>query len=113
MRLVCTAPDGVRLINGATATVSVVTERASNVLVLPVEAVAGQQGKGKVQVVKPDGTKETRDVALGLTDGRVIEIKSGLTGDETIAVPGPNLPPPAQGGDTNGKGGYIPQPGTT
>ncbi len=29
---------------------------------------------------------------LGLTDGKVVEIKSGLTGDETVAVPGPNLP---------------------
>ena len=31
-------------------------------------------------------------MVLGLTDGKVIEIKSGLTGDETLAVPGPNLP---------------------
>ena len=70
-----------------------VTARATNALVLPVEAVAGAQGKGKVDVVKPDGTRETRDVVLGLTDGKVVEIKSGLTGNETIAVPGPNLPP--------------------
>jgi len=93
MRLVCTASADVRLINGAAATIEVVTERADNVLVLPVEAVAGGQGKGKVDIVRPDRTRETRDVVLGLTDGKVIEIKSGLTGDETIAVPGPNLPP--------------------
>jgi hypothetical protein len=92
LRLVCTAPADVKLINGATATLEVVTEKASNALVLPVEAVAGSQGKGKVDVVKPDGTRETRDVTLGLTDGKVIEIKTGLTGDETIAVPGPNIP---------------------
>src|SRR6185369_16588919 len=36
MRLVCTAPPDVKLINGATATLEVVTERATNVLVLPV-----------------------------------------------------------------------------
>ena len=59
---------------------------------LPVEAVAGSQGKGKVDMVLPDGTTQTKDVELGLTDGKVIEIKSGLTGDETVAVPGPNLP---------------------
>jgi hypothetical protein len=100
MRLVCSAPAGVKLINGAAATIEVVTEKAANALVLPVEAVAGSQGKGKVDVIKPDKTRETRDVALGLTDGKVIEIKSGLTGDETVAVPGPNLPaakPDAQG----------------
>jgi hypothetical protein len=105
LRLVCTAPADVRLINGAAATLDVVTAKATNVLVLPVEAVAGLQGKGKVDVVKPDGTKETRDVVLGLTDGKVVEIKSGLTGTETIAVPGPNLPaaPP----DNNTQPGLI------
>jgi hypothetical protein len=49
-------------------------------------------------VVKPDGTRETREVVLGLSDGRVVEIKSGLTGDETVAVPGPNLPPAQNSG---------------
>jgi hypothetical protein len=43
-------------------------------------------------VLSPDGTRRTKDVTLGLTDGRVIEIRSGLTGEETLAVPGPNLP---------------------
>jgi hypothetical protein len=92
LRLVCTAPADVKLINGVTATLEVITEKASNALVLPVEAVAGSQGKGKVDVVRPDGTRETRDVTLGLSDGKVIEIKTGLTGDETIAIPGPNIP---------------------
>ena len=31
-------------------------------------------------------------MTLGLTDGKVIEIKSGLKGDEAIAIPAPNLP---------------------
>jgi hypothetical protein len=101
MRLVCTAPANVKLINGASATLEVVTARAKNALVLPVEAVAGAQGRGKVDVVGPDGARETRDVVLGLSDGKVVQIKSGLTGDETVAVPGPNLAPakPVPGGD--------------
>jgi hypothetical protein len=106
MRLVCTAPADVKLINGAAATIEVVTERAANALVLPVEAVAGTQGKGKVDVVRPDRTRETRDVLLGLSDGKVVEIKSGLAGDETVAVPGPNLPPArsaTDGGPTPGE----------
>ncbi|GAA1277492.1 hypothetical protein GCM10009634_21060 [Saccharothrix xinjiangensis] len=92
LRLVCTAPADVRLINGATATLELVTATAQDVLVVPIEAVAGGQGKGKVDVVGPDGAKRTKDVELGLTDGKVVEIRSGLTGDETLAVPGPNLP---------------------
>ena len=101
MRLVCIAPADIKMINGASATVELVTASAANALVLPVEAVAGAQGKGKVDIVKPDGSKETRDVVLGLTDGKMVEIKSGLTGDENIAVPGPNLPlaPPEGGRD--------------
>jgi Membrane-fusion protein len=99
MRVVCIPPADVRLINGADATVEVITASTENALVLPVAAVAGRQGTGKVTVVLPDGSTEVRDVVLGLTDGEFIEIKEGLTGDETIAVPGPNLPDaPQQGG---------------
>jgi hypothetical protein len=99
LRLVCTPPSGVKLINGATATLDVVTEKAANALVVPVEAVAGSHGKGKVDVVTPDRRRETRDVVLGLSDGKVVQIKSGLTGTETLAVPGPNLPPAEAQGD--------------
>jgi hypothetical protein len=101
-RLVCRAPADITLINGASATLQVVTARSANALVLPVEAVAGGQGKGKVDVIGPDGSRQTRDVVLGLSDGKMVEIKSGLDGSETVAVPGPNLPapPPVQDGFT-------------
>jgi hypothetical protein len=92
LRLVCAAPDDVKLINGASVTLDMVTGKADNVLVLPVEAIAGTQGKGKVDVVGADRTRKTVDVVLGLTDGKVVEIKKGLKGDEDIAIPGPNLP---------------------
>jgi hypothetical protein len=104
LRLVCTAPQDVKLINGAAATLQVITERVAQALVAPVEAVAGGQGNGKVDVLSPDGTRQTRDVTLGLTDGRVIEIRSGLTGEETLAVPGPNLPDAPSNGPLNGTG---------
>ncbi|WP_229069972.1 efflux RND transporter periplasmic adaptor subunit [Actinoplanes sp. DH11] len=92
LQLVCTPPADVKLINGAEVTLDVVTGKAKDVLVLPVEAVAGTQGKGKVDLVDENRNRTTVDVTLGLTDGKVIEIKKGLTGDETVAVPGPNLP---------------------
>ncbi len=99
LRLVCTAPADVRLINGAAATIEVIVAKVTQALVAPVEAVAGGQGAGKVDVIGADGSRETRDVVLGLTDGRVVEIKSGLTGDETLAVPGPDLPAAPPQGD--------------
>ena len=105
MQLVCKAPDDIKLINGAAVTLDVVTAKAAKVWVLPVEAVAGVQGKGKVDVVGPDRIRKTVDVVLGLTDGKVVEIKSGLTGDETVAIPGPNLPnAPAEGQPGGGPG---------
>ncbi|HEX6871803.1 MAG TPA: efflux RND transporter periplasmic adaptor subunit [Micromonosporaceae bacterium] len=107
LRVVCIAPPTVRLINGATVGLELVTARATNVLVLPVEAVAGGHGQGRVDVVGPDGARQTREVTLGLSDGKMIEIKSGLTGDETIAVPGPNLPGagPVKPGGSEGPAG--------
>jgi hypothetical protein len=105
LRLVCTAPAKVKLINGADVTLSVVTDTAKNAMVLPVEAVAGVQGRGKVDVVGPDRTRKTVDVVLGLTDGKVVQIKSGLHGNETIAVPGPDLPTAAPAGNPGGTGG--------
>jgi len=104
MRLVCTAPDTVKLINGAAVTLDVVTAKAAHALVLPVEAVAGVQGKGKVDIVGPDRTRKTVDVTLGITDGKVIEIRKGLKGDETIAIPGPDLPTAAPNADQGGSG---------
>jgi hypothetical protein len=103
LRLVCTAPPRVKLINGATATLEVITARAKNALVVPVEAVAGSQGNGKVEVVEPGGRRRVVDVGLGLSDGKVVQIRSGLEGDETLSVPGPNLPPgPPPQGDPSG-----------
>jgi hypothetical protein len=101
LRLVCVPPDEIKLINGAAVTLDVVTGKANDVLVLPVEAIAGTQGKGKIDLVGPDRSRRTVDVVLGITDGRVVEIKKGLKGNETVAVPGPNLPtaaPDAAGG---------------
>jgi hypothetical protein len=97
LRLVCTTSKGIKLINGAAVTLEMVTAKASDALVLPVEAVAGAQGKGKVDVVGPDRVRKTVDVVLGLTDGKVVEIKKGLKGSETVAIPGPNLPAAPEG----------------
>ncbi|MFL6123422.1 efflux RND transporter periplasmic adaptor subunit [Actinophytocola sp.] len=102
LRLVCTAPAGTKMINGAAVTLKIITQTAANALVVPVEAVAGGQGTGTVEVVRGDGSTERVQVELGLTDGKVIEIRSGLTGDEKLSVPGPNLPPAPDADQSSG-----------
>jgi hypothetical protein len=102
LRLVCTAPPDVKMINGAAVTLKIVTQTAANALVVPVEAVAGGQGKGTVEVVKANGSTQLVQVELGLTDGKMIEIRSGLTGNEKLSVPGPNLPPAADDDQQSG-----------
>lgn len=63
-----------------------------NVLVLPVNAIAGRTTAGAVYVLK-NGKPEIAKVELGATDGAKIEIISGLAeGDEVLPVP-PNLDP--------------------
>ena len=103
LRLVCTAPPDTKMINGAAVTLKIITQTAANALVVPVEAVAGGQGKGTVEVVRSDGSTQQVQVELGLTDGKVIEVRSGLTGDEKLSVPGPNLPPAADDKSSGGK----------
>lgn len=98
LRLVCTAPSGTKLINGASVTLKIVTQTVHHALVVPVEAVAGGQGNGLVAVVEENGSTKQVQVKLGLTDGKVIQVKSGLTGKEKLAVPGPNLPPAPDAG---------------
>lgn len=102
LRLVCIAPAGTKMINGAAVTLEIVTQTAADALVVPVEAVAGGQGKGQVEVVLDDGTTKIVDVVLGLTDGKVVQVKSGLTGTEKLSVPGPNLAPAPAGEDASG-----------
>ncbi|MEU4807354.1 efflux RND transporter periplasmic adaptor subunit [Actinosynnema sp. NPDC023587] len=97
LRVVCTAPADVTLINGAAAKLELVTGRSANALVVPVEAVAGTRERGKVDVLGPDGSRRTADVVLGLSDGEVVEVVSGLRGDEELAVPGPDLAEPTAG----------------
>jgi hypothetical protein len=74
-----------------TAILAVTTARALNVLVLPVQAVAGSSQNGKVRLVLANGATEDREVSLGITDGSLIEIKTGLKEGDVVQVPGPFL----------------------
>ena len=74
---------------GMTGNVDVIISQKQNVLRLPVTAINPRNGRATVQVVKPDGTQETRQVTTGVKGDDDIEITSGLDdGDKVVVTPG-------------------------
>lgn len=105
----CAVPPGTTVFAGMGATVAVQAGLAEDVLVVPVTAVQGSVQNGVVWLVGPDGAQEERPVALGLTDGAVVEIREGLAeGDQVLEfVPVPDDTPvdPMTGQPMGGVGG--------
>jgi multidrug efflux pump subunit AcrA (membrane-fusion protein) len=74
---------------GMTGNVDVIISQKQNVLRLPVTAINPRNGRATVQVLKPDGKQETRQVSTGLKGDDDIEITSGLdAGDKVVVTPG-------------------------
>ncbi|WP_166866656.1 MULTISPECIES: efflux RND transporter periplasmic adaptor subunit [unclassified Salinibacterium] len=88
--VLCLLPDTAGLLAGMTGTMAFATGSAQDVIRVPLAAVAGTAGSGRVVVVTDTGT-QTRDVELGISDGINIEIRSGLAENERILPYGPNL----------------------
>ena len=58
---------------------------ATNVLAVPISAVEGRYQSGSVYLPTSDPSKpDKRAVTLGITDGKMIEVKEGLTEGEEI-----------------------------
>ena len=89
-KLICGIPDKQTVYNGLALTMTVEAGSADDVLVVPVTAVRGVTDSGTVWVVGEDGSQEERPVELGLNDGAMVEVKSGLEEGEEIEefVPG-------------------------
>lgn len=81
----CSVPGEVTVFSGLAAEMTIAGGRAENVLVVPTTAVRGAAQSGTVWVSTPDGATEERAVALGLTDGTIVQVTEGLTeGDEIL-----------------------------
>jgi membrane fusion protein, macrolide-specific efflux system len=72
---------------GMGVTASIVVQEQTDVLLVPTGAVEREGADRVVTVVLPDGTRETRVIGLGLTDGSFVEITEGLSQGEEIVVP--------------------------
>ncbi len=90
--LTCVIPGRFPVFAGQAAVMAVSTGSVHGVPALPVEAVAGSVGRGTVTVVDARGHRHAREVRLGLSDGTLVEVRSGLRVGDRVTVPGPDLP---------------------
>lgn len=87
----CAIPVDQVVFAGLPATLDLALGQVSDALVVPVTAVQGGSGTGNVWVDAGDGSDpEERAVTLGVNDGTMVEVVSGLSEGESIRqfVPG-------------------------
>lgn len=88
-QLTCRVPSDLTVFDGVRGKLSVSTGEAENVVVVPVTAVRGNVDSGEVVVVDDGGSEEVREISLGMSDGRSIEVTEGLSVGERILDPVP------------------------
>lgn len=70
---------------GQFATVRILQSRAEPALLVPARAVRTESGVSRVFVIK-DGQARERVVQLGQAEGDLVEVKGGISADETVAT---------------------------
>lgn len=74
---------------GAPARVSITSATVENAIVVPKEAVlTGPSGAQMVMVVDSDNVAHQRDVRIGISDGKNVQVLSGLKTGETVITSG-------------------------
>ncbi|HEX9746479.1 MAG TPA: efflux RND transporter periplasmic adaptor subunit [bacterium] len=69
-----------------TADVELVILEKADVLAVPVAAVSIEDGQRRVAVLTANGDIEFRNVEVGINNGELIEVTSGLKGGETLVI---------------------------
>jgi macrolide-specific efflux system membrane fusion protein len=94
-------PDFMR--SGMTANVNFLVAEKQDVLVLPAEAVREEEGRAQVMIPAPSGQGRpvSQPVQTGLTDGKNVEIVSGLEEGDAVLVRVTRLPRASGPGQRN------------
>ena len=80
-------PEDFELREGLSVTVSILVEEASDVLVVPNEAITYRGMEAYVQVLSPDGIVEERLIQTGISNWQYTEVTDGLSEGEQVLVP--------------------------
>ncbi|WP_404290604.1 efflux RND transporter periplasmic adaptor subunit [Glutamicibacter arilaitensis] len=86
----CEVPADVVVFDGLTMNMDIEAGSAENVLTVPVSAVRGLVGQGAVWRLDENSKEIRTEVELGVTDGKIIEVISGLKAESEVLryVPG-------------------------
>ncbi len=95
-----------QLREGLTVTVSIFADSRTDVLLVPSGAVRTDAGKNYVTIVNADGTREDREIVIGLNDWQNTEVVSGLSEGEQVAYI-----PTTDSSSESGFGGMFMAPG--
>lgn len=79
------APDD-KFFEGMTGSVTFITNQLKDVLIVTNRAIKSTDGVQTVQVKLADGTIEQRKITTGFSDGRNVEVQSGLEEGETVLI---------------------------
>jgi len=71
-----------------TTNIEVIVAEKDDVLAIPVGALSRVHGQYFVSIQKVDGTTEEREVEIGINNGEMVEIVSGLAESDTVVVSG-------------------------
>jgi RND family efflux transporter, MFP subunit len=82
VKLTGEVPDEIFI--GMSGEVTVIQKQQKNVLYVPDQAITFENGVSSVLVKKQDGTQEKTTVTTGFSNGRYVEVSSGLQEGETV-----------------------------
>lgn len=71
---------------GMSATCEIVVEKVENAIVVPIEAIQNSDTGDYVVVVNSNGSTSNVSVETGISNDAYTEIKSGLSGNETVQI---------------------------
>ena len=103
----CAVPEDIAVFSGLGAAIDITAGRAENVVTIPTTAVRGTVQTGIVWVLPDSGTADSgaadgaeareQEVSLGLSDGQLVEVTSGLAEGDMILQFVPGAPAEEQG----------------